>query len=178
VLVGALAFFATSSVESVEAPRPGEYEVKAAFLYNFAKFVKWPDEAASGATFVIGVLGEDPFGPALEKTLHGKTVLDKTVEVRRFASPEAARDARIVFVSASEKDRLKEILKTLAGSAVLTVGDMDGFADRGGMIAFQLRDEAVRFDINLAAARQNNIVLRSQLLRIARHVFPDRGRMP
>jgi hypothetical protein len=175
VLVGALAFFATSSVESVEAPRPGEYEVKAAFLYNFAKFVKWPDEAATGATFVIGVLGDDPFGPALEKTLHGKTVLDKTVEVRRFASPEAARDARIVFVAASEKNRLKEILKTLAGSAVLTVGDMDGFADRGGMIAFQLRDEAVRFDINLEVVEHANLKMSSQLIRLAQRVIGANG---
>jgi len=76
-------------LEPVEAPRPTEYEVKAAFLYNFAKFVKWPDERRLGATFVIAVLGEDPFGGVLDKMLALKTILDRKVEVRRIGTSEA-----------------------------------------------------------------------------------------
>lgn len=175
MLAAALALVATNGVESVEAPRPGEYEVKAAFLYNFAKFVKWPDGASQGPTFVIGVLGEDPFGGVLDKTFHGKTILDKAVEVRRLASPEAAREAQIVFVSSSEKEHLAAILKTLSGATVLTVGEMDRFTDRGGMIAFQLRDEAVRFEINLDEVERANLKMSSQLIRLAQRVIDTNG---
>lgn len=162
-------------MEPVDAPRPGEYEVKGAFLYNFAKFVKWPDETSLGPNFVIGVLGEDPFGPVLDKTFHGKTILDRAVEIRRLASPEAGRDAQIVFVSSSEKEHLAAILKALAGSPVLTVGEMDRFADRGGMIGFQLHEEAVRFNINLDEVERANLKMSSQLIRLAQRVIDTSG---
>jgi len=158
-------------LEPVEAPRPTEYEVKAAFLYNFAKFVKWPDEKRLGATFVIAVLGEDPFGGVLDKMLAGKTILDRKVEVRRIGTSEAGSRAQILFVGSSEKPRLAEILKVLQGTTVLTVGEMDGFTDRGGMIAFKLRNDVVRFEINLDQVERARLKMSSQLIRLAQRVI-------
>jgi len=86
----ALAFAPPLALNPAEVPRPSEYEVKAAFLYNFAKFVKWPEDEPMGPTFVIAVLGKDPFGEILDRTLAGKTVLDKKVEIRRIEAVEGA----------------------------------------------------------------------------------------
>jgi len=148
-----------------------DLQVKAAFLYNFAKFVKWPDEKGLGATFVIAVLGEDPFGGVLDRTLAGKTILDRKVEVRRIGSPEAGSRAQILFVGSSEKVRLAEILKALQGSTVLTVGETEDFTDRGGMIAFRLRNDVVRFDINLDQVERARLKMSSQLIRLAQRVI-------
>ena len=90
-----------SAVAPAAAKAPTEHQVKAAFLYNFAKFVKWPDEPAPRPVFVIAVLGEDPFGPLLDRTFAGKTVLERSVEIRRIGAAEDARDARILFVGSS-----------------------------------------------------------------------------
>jgi hypothetical protein len=158
-------------VEPAEAPRPGEYDVKAAFLYNFAKFVKWPEEQTLGPTFIVAVLGEDPFRGILEKTLTGKTILERTVEVRRLSTPEAAGKVQILFIGSSEKPRLADILKTLEGRSVLTVGEMDSFSDRGGMITFKLKNDVVRFDINLAQVERAHLKMSSQLIRLAERVI-------
>ncbi len=158
-------------VGPAEAPRPGEYDVKAAFLYNFAKFVKWPEEQTLGPTFIVAVLGEDPFRGILEKTLTGKTILERTVEVRRLSTPEAAGKVQILFIGSSEKPRLADILKTLEGRSVLTVGEMDSFSDRGGMITFKLKNDIVRFDINLAQVERAHLKMSSQLIRLAERVI-------
>jgi hypothetical protein len=158
-------------VEPAEAPRPTEYDVKAAFLYNFAKFVKWPEEHTLGPTFIIAVLGEDPFRGRLERTFTGKTILERPVEVRRLSTPEAAGKVQILFIGSSEKPRLADILKTLEGRSVLTVGEMDSFSDRGGMIAFKLKNDVVRFDINLAQVERAHLKMSSQLIRLAERVI-------
>ena len=162
-------------LEAAGAERPTEYEVKAAFLYNFAKFVKWPDDEPLGATFVIAVLGTDPFGPALDSTLAGKTVLDRSVEIRRIDSVAAASGAQILFIGSSEKARLGEIVTALGTARVLTVGDMDGFVERGGMIGFKLRQEVVRFDINLDQVNRAGLKMSSQLVRLAQRVISREG---
>jgi len=161
----------TPALESADAPRPKEYEVKAAFLYNFAKFVRWPDDEAAGRPFVVGVLGQDPFGEALDRTFAGKTIRNRKAEVRRITAPEMAKHVQILFVSSSERPRLAEILRSLEGSSVLTVGETDGFADRGGMIAFRLRDDLVRFDINLDQVKRARLIMSSQLIRLAPRVI-------
>jgi hypothetical protein len=162
-------------LDAAEAERPTEYEVKAAFLYNFAKFVKWPEGEPLGPTFVIAVLGTDPFGQVLDRTLAGKTVLDKTVEVRRIDSVAAATGAQILFIGSSEKARVAEILKALGSARVLTVAEMDGFAERGGMIGFKLREDVVRFDINLDQVNQAGLKMSSQLVRLAQRVISREG---
>jgi len=158
-------------VETAAPLRPTEYDVKAAFLFHFAKFVKWPDEEALGPTFVVAVLGDDPFGDVLDRTFTGKTVLNRTVEVRRLASVDPAAAIQILFVSSSEKPRLPQVLKNLEGASVLTVGEMDGFADRGGMIAFRMKEDSVHFDINLDRVERANLKMSSQLIRLALRVI-------
>ncbi|HXB57064.1 MAG TPA: YfiR family protein [Vicinamibacteria bacterium] len=159
------------AVDTREAPRASEYQVKAAFLYNFAKFVHWPDERTLGPAFTVAVLGEDPFGGILESTFAGKTILDRNVEVRRISAPEAAGKFQILFIGSSERPRLAEILKALEGTSVLTVGEMDGFSDRGGMITFKLKNDLVRFDINLDQVERAHLKMSSQLIRLALRVI-------
>lgn len=146
---------------------PTEYQVKAAFLYNFAKFVEWPAEAwAPGRTFVVTVLGEDPFGPVLDRTMAGKAVHDRPVEVRRASRPEDVRGSHIVFVSGSERRRLDRVLQH-ARRGVLTVGDTSGFAERGVIINFRLAENRVRFEINSRRAEEAGLRLSSQILKLA-----------
>lgn len=154
-------------------PRPpaAEHEVKAAFLYQFGRYVEWPAEGErAGSAFVICVLGQDPFGSALDAIAVGKSISGHPVVIRRIIGPSERRDCRILFVSRSEDDRLPAILKTLEGKMVLTVGEGTQFTRRGGMVAFTSEDRKVRFAINLAAAEAAKLRLSAQLLRIAASV--------
>lgn len=169
----AVSVWAGLAVPSAADPvLPTEYEVKAAYLYNFAKFVEWPAEAQVGAAepFVIAVLGEDPFGRTLDDLLASKTIHDRSLVIRRVATPEEAVGAHVVFVCASERPRLPRILKVLRGTSVLTVGDMQEFAERGGMIGFRMDGHKVRFDINPGPAERARLKVSSQLLKLARIV--------
>lgn len=153
-----------------------DYQIKSAYLYYFSTFVDWPPEAfeRTGNELVIGVLGEDPFGEILDATLRGKSVNNRRLVVRRFAGVKDARDSHILFISASERDRLPSILKALDGAAVLTVADVDGFATRGGQIAFHTIDRKVRFDINVAAVERARIKISAQLMKLGRIVRAGR----
>ena len=148
-----------------------EYAVKAAFLFNFAKFVKWPAEADPNeeSTIPICVLGADPFGPALD-SIDGKVVSGRRVEVRRMKRLEPLEACRILFICKSEQERLHKILRTLKDTNVLTVGDMEGFAQIGGVINLIVVQGKVRFEINVDAAQQAGLKVSSQLLKLARIV--------
>lgn len=154
---------------------PTEHEVKAAFLYNFARFVEWPKEAwaSPDQPFVVGVLGEDPFGETLDRTLAGKTVAERPIVVRRLSSSEGAHEVQILFVSSSEGPRLARILYALTDIPVLTVGEPSGFAEQGGMIGFRTEDRRIRFDINTERAQRAGLRISSQLLKLARIVGGD-----
>ena len=156
------------------AAAPTEYQVKAAFLYSFAKFVQWPADAFADprAPFVVGVLGDDPFGRILDETLAGKTVLERPIRVRRYGTAEEAALAQIVFVGASEEPERQRILKALRGRAVLSTGDGEGFAQSGGIVGFTTRDKHVRFEINLSRADEARLKISSQLLKLATIVSP------
>lgn len=149
-----------------------EYQIKAAFLYKFAKFVEWPNDVAPDSTqpFILGVLGKDPFGRVLDRTVADETVKGRRIVVRRFKTPEDLSFCHILFISSSEKKRLSEIIARLKHSSILTVGEMNGFIQAGGMIALFTRDNKVRFAINVEAAEQANLRLSSRLLRLARIV--------
>jgi hypothetical protein len=160
------------------APPPTEHEVKAVYLYNLARFIEWPVDASAalGDHLVIGVIGDDPFGPLLDDTVRDKAVPeDQRLVVRRFTNLEEVVEADILFISSSEAERLPQILKILEGSSILTVGEMDRFAERGGMVALRLEDKKVRFDINLDAVRKAKLKLSSHLLKLAR-IFGTGGR--
>jgi hypothetical protein len=149
--------------------KPSEYQVKAAYLYNFGRFVKWPPGVAAGKgdSFLVCVLGRDPFGPILDSTLAGEALEGKPVAIRRIAREQDAADCRILFVSSTEEHHLKEILAAVDQAGVLTVSDMPGFSRRGGMIQFVVEGDRIRFEINLATAESAKLVLSSELLKVA-----------
>lgn len=145
-----------------------EYEVKAAYLYNFGKFVEWPAKVtATSDIFSICVLGEDPFGAAFDATISGESINGKKVVVKRITKPLDAVSCRILFISSSEESRLKEILATLDDTSVLTVSDISQFTRRGGMIRFVMEANRVRFEVNLTTAEHAGLTLSSQLLKVA-----------
>ncbi|HWS15864.1 MAG TPA: YfiR family protein [Candidatus Methylomirabilis sp.] len=153
---------------------PDEYHVKAAFLYNFAKFIEWPDEkAGSPGDFPLCVLGSesDPVLTALD-SLQGKTVRGLPLTTRRVATLGEARTCRILFVTSSERPRLPEILSALRGRPVLTVGDTNGFAERGGIINLVKAGNRISFEINTDAAQRAGLTMSSKLLFLGKIVKP------
>lgn len=151
-------------------PSATEYQVKAAFLYNFTKFVEWPGDATSGPTLCVGVLGKDPFGEAIEG-LKGKMAKGRKIKVMRFRRAEEAKDCDLLFVSASEKGHLTQILKNLQNSRALTVADQEGFCEAGGMINLVPVGNKVGFEVNVAAASRSRVRMSSHLLKLANKIF-------
>lgn len=149
-----------------------EYQVKAAYLFNFLKFVEYPSESFTNplAPFVIGIVGEDPFGSALPQVVTGKAVQGRDLVLRFYRAGEDLRGAHILFISASEKKRLPVILSSLRGSSVLTVSDMEGFLDAGGMVQFLNENDRVRFAVNVDATGRARLKLSSKLLSLAKVV--------
>jgi len=164
-----------------------EYRVKAAFLYNFVKFVDWPAEETADVSqpIIIGILGADPFGDAFEpaKNAHVK---GRKISVERFKSFEemrkdasqaesllhnqidAIRKCHLLFICSSEKWHLEEIIESLKGAPVLTISELDDFAKSGGIIELMMEDGKVRFGVNLRVAEKADLKIRSQLLRLAK----------
>jgi len=181
-MVGSLLWFFTIVValivslnpiaNSAEPSRPGEYEVKAAFLYNFIKFTEWPPEeiAKSGQPFVIGVLGKDPFGAALDKVVEGEAVFKKPIVTKRFSRLEDAASSHVLFISSSEGNNLSAILRALDSHSILTVSEIDNFAQRGGVINLKKENERIVFEINIDAARHAGLSMNAQLLKLAKIV--------
>jgi hypothetical protein len=150
---------------------PTENEVKSAYLYNFGKFVEWPAKATSvGEFFTICALGDDSFGSTLETTVAGESINGKKVLVKRVPKLQDAVSCRILFISSSEQNQLKEILAALDNTSVLTVSDTPQFTRRGGMIQFVVEANKVRFEVNLTSAERAGLTLSSQLLKVAINV--------
>jgi len=169
VLLAAVALGLAPGVAAQEPPTAIEYQVKAAFLYNFAKFVDWPPEtfAREGAPFVIGVLSNEPFSEVLEQVVRGKTVNGRSFDVRRLRDPAGAAACQMVFVGARETRLLAALLKAVRRTAVLTVGDGEAFTRQGGMMNFVVRDNRVRFEVNTDAAARSGLSISSKLLQLA-----------
>ncbi len=144
-----------------------EYQVKAAMIYNFAKFVRWPDGEAAGKPLVVGVLGDDPFDGSLELALAGRSVFGSPVQVRNLDPSHGPFDCDVLFVGRSERRRIPQVLEQVRGRAVLTISDIDEFASAGGMIGFVIEDGRIRFEVNLDAARRAGLQISSKLLRLA-----------
>jgi len=149
--------------------KPSEYQVEAAYLYNFGRFVEWPAKGSppQNRSFTICILGEDPFGQALDATLAGETIGNQRVAARRISSPQMSADCQILFISSSEAKRLNKIIEALDKSAVLTVSDIPQFSQRSGMIQFVLEGNRIRFEVNLAATQRAGLTLSSDLLKVA-----------
>ena len=152
-----------------------EFKVKAAFLFNFALFTEWPEDAfpSPKAPFCIGVLGKDPFGDILEETLKGKMVSGRPIEIRRFKDLKEYKPCHILFVGETGKDNLETLAKTLKSAGVLTVSDIQGFAEKTGILQFRIIDNRVRFEINLDAANRARLKISSKLLKVAEKVIKD-----
>ena len=130
-----------------------EYQVKAVYLFNFAHFVTWPSQESSRAPLVIGILGDDPFGSYLDEAVRGEKVINRPLIIQRFRRSTELRNCNILFISQSERDRVAQLISSLKGRSVLTVSDMDGFADIGGMIQFFTERNKIRVRINLDAVK-------------------------
>jgi hypothetical protein len=161
------AFF-ISTILQAQQPKPNEYQVKAAYLYNFGRFVKWPPKVAGQeSSFAICVLGHDPFGAVLDSTLTGKVLDGKPVVIKRLSKPQDAANCRILFIDPGQGNHLKDILPALNQASVLTVSDMPDFSQRGGMIQFVLEENKVRFEVNLTSTENAGLMLSSELLKVA-----------
>lgn len=174
VLIGAVLCVAPVHAE-VTAP---EYHVKAAFIYKFATYIRWPAGATpdGNVPFVIGILGDDPFGLILDEVVRGQNVQGRPISIRRLARPDDARACDLVFISSSERRELTGILAAFRGTTVLTVSDIDRFAELGGMIhLLKTGDNHIRFAINKNAIDRAGLKAPSQLLRLARIVDPLPG---
>ena len=167
VLVCAL----STSVVCAQSPGQGEKAVKAAFLYNFTKFVEWPPSAFEGdaTPFRVCVFGDQSFRREVEAMMAGESVAGRPVQVSAPPANELRR-CHIAYFGASEAERAAQLMAQLQKFPVLTVGEGTRFLGQGGLIAFAIQDDRVRFDVNKRGADRTGLVISSKLLRVARHV--------
>ncbi len=167
VLIASLLLFSPICART-ETEEAGEYQVKAAYLYHFAKFVEWPSEAAGGSapTLTLCVLGKSPFGKALT-TIAGKTVRGRPVVISYIKQVEESASCDMLFVSQSEKAKLAQILSFVGSRPILTVSDIKRFVSAGGMIGFVPEKDRIRFEINRGAALRSGLRGSAQLLKLA-----------
>jgi hypothetical protein len=161
---------------SAKTTIPKEYQIKAVFLFNFAQFVKWPPAAFARANqpFCIGVLGDDPFDSFLEETVKGEKVNGHPLAVRRYGRVEDVKDCQILFISRSESQRIEKIIAGLKGKNILTVGDVEGFIQKGGAIRFFTEKRKIRFKINPEVTKRVNLSISSKMLRLAEIAEPGK----
>jgi hypothetical protein len=151
---------------------PQEYQVKAAFLMNFAKFVDWPPAAFPNdqAPFVLGIVGEDPSGGALE-ALNGQVVKNRTIKVQHLSGMSGWQACHILYIGPSEGARLQSIIREIGTAPILTVSDgVEQFAQQGGVINFLLVDNKIRFEINVTVAKKAGLSMATQLLQVGKVV--------
>ena len=162
-----------AQLASAQVKAAPEYSLKAAYLFNFTQFVEWPSNsfASAAAPLVIGVLGEDPFGGALDQAVKDKTVRGRSFEIRRYKQVGDVNGCHVLFVCASEARRVTGILAATRKSGILTVSDIDRFAEQGGVIDFTMENNKIRFQVNLNAAAAAELKISAQLLNLARKVW-------
>ncbi|MFQ5864231.1 MAG: YfiR family protein [bacterium] len=162
-------FNATGQAQNRKITQVTEYQIKAAFLFNFAKFVDWPDEVFADTTepIIIGIIGRDPFGINLEQTINGKTVKGRKLVIKRFKRIRDLEFCHILYISTSQKKNMAKIIDKIRDLSVLTIGETRSFAYNGGIISFFNVDNKVRFEINKKAADQAGLRISSRLLKLA-----------
>jgi hypothetical protein len=160
-----------------QSHKPSQYEVEAVYLYDFGKFVRWPEEA-NASPLQICVAGQDPYGDALRKTIAGENINGRELSVRHVSRTEEA-GCSILFIDTSESAHLAPLLAGVSGKPVLTVSEIPNFLERGGMIQFEVVSNRVRFSVNLTAANRSHLSVSSELLKVALNVIgqPDAGGM-
>lgn len=155
-----------------------EYPVKAEFLERFTHFVKWPAAsfASAHSTFVVCVMGTNPFGGYLANLVATRRLQGRPAELRSVSDPTKLDGCHLVFIAASERDHLESIIKHTYGRPILTVGDTEGFARAGVLINLYIDDDNVRFEINVAAVNDSGLKFSSKLYKLARLVEPEQPR--
>ena len=168
-----LAWVLGTGVGRAADAQPTEYQLKAAFLYHFVQFVEWPPKAyaETNAPLVIGVLGDNPFGGEIQRTIQGKFLNNHPLLFQKFESlAGVTNNCHILFISSSEKKRFPEVFAALSGSSILTVGETDRFLESGGMISFVMEKTKIRFEINETAVKQAGLKMSYKLLSLASRV--------
>ncbi|HYG23559.1 MAG TPA: YfiR family protein [Verrucomicrobiae bacterium] len=167
------------SLRGAEPRSAGEYQIKAVFLFNFTKFIEWPEKsfASTNAPFVISIAGEDPLGGILDEVVRSEIVRGRELVVKRVRAGEPAPDCQILFISRAERDRLDEWVASMSGKPTLLVADSPKALERGVMVNLVVRD-SVRMEVNPAAAQTAGLQISSKLLNIATVVTPARGSSP
>ena len=159
-----------------EALSPLEYErqVKVAFIYNFSRFVEWPDDTFANGTssFTVCVLGNNPLSGALD-TIKGKAVKDKKIAIKRLTNASNMDGCQVLFISSEEKEHLTQILESARKLRVLTIGEMSQFNRAGGIVALAMRKNRIRFSVNLEAAEETGMKISSRVLSLATVVNYD-----
>ena len=173
-----LAIFSLPNSLHLEAQqsRPTESQVKAAYLFNFGKFVRWrtpPDNRSD--SLEICVLGKNSFGTVLDATVKGETIDGKPVIARNVSSLREAEGCHILFVSLSEESRLSTVLAEAKRLPALTVSDIPHFAERGGMIGLVNHDDRIRFEVNVVPMEDVGLTVSSELLKVALRVIRKSG---
>lgn len=179
IALGGLALavlIADSPLARSQAPST-ETKLKAAYLFNFARYTEWPVAAVpeSDSPITITILGDDPFGEILDKTVQGRLIDQHPVRIHRTRNLSEAARGHIVFVSSSENARMADVLGALNGKPVLTVGNDTQFLKIGGMIHFLIEQEAVRFNIDLDMVEKSGLRIRSRMLDSAKKVIARRS---
>jgi len=187
-----LSLFVTINEAQADAESSREYKIKSGFIYNFIKYIDWPEKKLSTEKdddpIVIGVIGVSPFNGALEP-ITKKKIKNKKLAIRYFPGFEQAgkkysdkdtenlRNCHVLFVSASEKKYIENIIKLVTDSNVLTISDTDGFVETGGIINFVTEKKKIRFSINLDAAKRSEIVIPTTILKIAKKVIHEQKKV-
>jgi hypothetical protein len=174
IAVAAAFFWSGRMASADQEPVTREYQIKAIFLFNFAQFVDWPNEAFPNpeSPLVIGILGEDPFDSYLDETVRGEKVNDHPLVIRRYHRINEIGSCHVLFISRSEADKLDQVIAGLKGRSILTVGDVAGFTLHGGMIRFVTENNKIRLRINVDAAKAAELTISSKLLKPSQIVAP------
>lgn len=175
VLLGLLLVLAVAggvSNAQTAPPLTREYQLKAAALYNFAKFIRWPPEvyANGDRALTFCVIGANPIVSTLERISEGKTIQNRKTAIKRAPTMDQVVSCHILFIGRSEQGSLSHILAILDNSSVLTVGETQDFARRGGIIEFFIANNKLRFAINVDAANRARLIISAQLLKLAKIV--------
>jgi hypothetical protein len=162
----------TENVQKSQAVSTKEYEIKAAFLLNFTRFIEWPDQsfALDKSPFIIGILGDDPFGDVLNEIISGEKVNGHPLIIQHYYSVKDIKTCHILFINTQNQESLSGVINSLKDQNTLTVSDIPDFASKGGMVGFFIENNKVRLRINLDQARASNLSIDSKLLRLAQIV--------
>jgi len=167
-----IAWLLIGSLGGVSAQPAPEWSVKAVFIYNFTRFVEWPEMAFAGpdSPFIIGIVGADPFGPALPEAVAGEKVGTHPIRVQRFQQIADVKDCHLLYISAKEPEKAREMLAAIPRRPMLTVGESPTFARQGGMIRFLTMNNKIRLEVNPTTVRAAQLDISSKLLQVAQIV--------